>query len=191
MKRKTLVFIALFGAFWGISEATLGAVLHALHLPLSGSILSAIGLVILLVARKLDNARGSSLMMAIIAATIKMISFSTVKLGPFIGIIMEGVLVELAMILIGPNKLGFMSAGMVVGIYPLIQNIITKSILFGSNFIPVILELAEGFSKEVGLGLGWWILGLYIGIHFAFGLVAAILAWSLQKSVRALIRNEA
>ena len=122
MKRKTLVFIALFGAFWGISEATLGAVLHALHLPLSGSILSAIGLVILLVARKLDNARGSSLMMAIIAATIKMISFSTVKLGPFIGIIMEGVLVELAMILIGPNKLGFMSAGMVVGIYPLIQN---------------------------------------------------------------------
>jgi len=191
MKRKTLVFIALFGAFWGISEATLGAVLHALHLPLSGSILSAIGLVILLVARKLDNSRGSSLMMAIIAATIKMISFSTVKLGPFIGIIMEGVLVELVMILIGPNKLGFMSAGMVVGIYPLIQNIITKSILFGSNFIPVILELAEGFSKEVGLGLGWWILGLYIGIHFVFGLVAAILAWSLQKSVRALIRHEA
>jgi len=190
MKRKTLVFIALFGAFWGISEATLGAVLHALHLPLSGSILSAIGLVILLVARKLDNSRGSSLMMAIIAATIKMISFSTVKLGPFIGIIMEGVLVELVMILIGPNKLGFMSAGMVVGIYPLIQNIITKSILFGSNFIPVILELAEGFSKEVGLGLGWWILGLYIGIHFVFGLVAAILAWSLQKSVRALIRHE-
>jgi hypothetical protein len=130
-------------------------------------------------------------MMAIIAATIKMISFSTVKLGPFIGIIMEGVLVELVMILIGPNKLGFMSAGMVVGIYPLIQNIITKSILFGSNFIPVILELAEGFSKEVGLGLGWWILGLYIGIHFVFGLVAAILAWSLQKSVRALIRHEA
>jgi hypothetical protein len=104
---------------------------------------------------------------------------------------MEGVLVELVMILIGPNKLGFMSAGMVVGIYPLIQNIITKSILFGSNFIPVILELAEGFSKEVGLGLGWWILGLYIGIHFVFGLVAAILAWSLQKSVRALIRHEA
>ena len=190
MKQRTLVFIALFGTFWGLSEATLGTVLHALHLPLSGSILSSIGLIILLVARRFDNTRGSSLMMAIIAATIKMISFSTVKLGPFIGIVIEGVLVELAMALIGPNKLGFISAGLVIGIYPLVQNVITKSILFGSNFIPVILELAEGFSVEVGLGLGWWILGFYIGIHFTFGLTAALLAWSIQKSVRALIRYE-
>lgn len=190
MTKRSLIFTAVFGTFWGLSEASLGTVLHALRIPLSGSILSGIGLVILLIARIYNPTRGSSLLMGIIAGIIKIISFSTIKLGPFIGIVMEGVIVELVMTVLGPNRTGFLSAGFLVGVYPIIQNVITKTILFGMAFVPVILELAEGFSRTVGLNLGWWLLGLYVAIHIIIGLTGAFLAWRLAQRVAAILNDE-
>ncbi len=190
LDRRTLVYIAVFGTFWGLLEASLGTVLHALRVPMSGSMVSAAGLVILLVARSRNDVRGSSLLMALVAGAIKMISFSTIKLGPFVGIVMEGVIVELALSVLGTGLAAFITAGIMVGIYPLIQTIITKSILFGASFVPVILELARGFSDAVGLPLGWWILVIYILLHLVFGLLGGGVAWILQERISAALSDE-
>lgn len=190
LDRRTLVYIAVFGTFWGLVEASLGTILHALRIPLSGSIVSATGLVILLVARCYNNVRGSSVLMALIAGAIKMIGFSTIKLGPFIGIVMEGVIVEVILSTMGVGLAGFILSGIMVGIYPLIQNIITKSILFGASFVPVILETAEGFSQAVGLPLGWWLLIVYVLIHLFFGLLGALLAWLLRNRIKTALETD-
>ncbi|MFQ6605227.1 MAG: hypothetical protein ACE5D8_06700 [Fidelibacterota bacterium] len=181
--RKSLVYIAVFGTFWGLMEASLGSILHAFHFPFTGSILSALGLVVLLVARKINPAPGSSALMGVIAGLIKIMGLATVKLGPFIGIVMEGLLVESILSLIGPGRTGFLFSGIMVGIYPIVQTVVTKSILFGANFLPVILETARGFSETVGRSLGWWILIIYAAIHILFGLIAALTAWALQKQL--------
>lgn len=187
LDRRALVYIAVFGAFWGLLEASLGSALHALRMPFSGSILSALGLIILLMARTVNDVRGSSLLMALIAATIKVLGFATIKLGPFVGITMEGLIVEIAFTTLGLNKISFLVAGLLVGVYPIIQTVITKSILFGASFIPVILETASGFSQAMGLPLGWWLLALYIILHLLFGLTAALLAWLIRRLVLAAL----
>ncbi|MBC8401538.1 MAG: hypothetical protein H8E14_08630 [Candidatus Marinimicrobia bacterium] len=184
LDRKALVYIAVFGTFWGLLEASLGSVLHALRIPFSGSILSALGLIILLTARTVNNVRGSSALMGLIAATIKVLGFATIKLGPFVGITMEGLIVEIVMSGMGIGLPGFLLAGLLVGIYPIVQTVVTKSILFGANFVPVILETAQGFSDSVGLALGWWLLALYIIIHLILGLTAAVTAWLIRKRIR-------
>ena len=184
LDRKTLAYIAVFGTFWGLLEASLGSVLHALRIPFSGSILSALGLIILLTARTVNNVRGSSLLMGLIAGTIKMLGFATIKLGPFVGIMMEGLIVEMVASGMGIGLPGFLLAGTLVGIYPIVQTVVTKSILFGANFVPVILETAQGFSDSVGMALGWWLLALYIILHLVFGLTAAITAWLIRKRIR-------
>ena len=184
LDRKALVYIAVFGTFWGLLEASLGSVLHALRIPFSGSILSALGLIILLTARTVNNVRGSSALMGLIAATIKLLGFATIKLGPFVGITMEGLIVEAVVSSMGIGRAGFIIAGLLVGIYPIIQTVVTKSILFGANFVPVILETAQGFSDSVGLALGWWLLALYIIIHLILGLTAAATAWLIRKRIR-------
>jgi len=189
LDRKALVYIAVFGTFWGLLEASLGSVLHALRIPFSGSILSALGLIILLTARTVNNVRGSSLLMGLIAGTIKMLGFATIKLGPFVGITMEGLIVEVVASGMGIGLSGFLLAGTLVGIYPILQAVVTKSILFGANFVPVILETAQGFSDSVGMALGWWLLGLYIVIHLIFGLTAALVAWLIQKRIRSSLER--
>ncbi len=190
LDRKTLIYIAVFGTFWGLVEASLGSVLHAFRLPFTGSILSGIGLIILLTARFFNDVRGSSFLMGLIAAAIKIVGFSTVKLGPFIGIVMEGALVELALSITGIGRIGFLLAGLLVGVWPMVQTVITRTIMFGANFIPVILELAEGFSDSMGLPLGWWLLALYVVLHLVIGIGSALLAWLIRKQIRKVLMNE-
>ncbi|OIO61830.1 MAG: hypothetical protein AUJ47_08905 [Candidatus Marinimicrobia bacterium CG1_02_48_14] len=185
--QRSIIFIGVFGTLWGLSEATLGNVLHMLNIPFSGSILSAIGLIIILVARTYNPVPGSTAMMALIAAFIKILSFATVKLGPFAGILMEGIIVEIVLMLLPLGRSAFYLAGMIVGIYPILQNLVTKTILFGLNFVPVVLDMVRGISERFGYALGWWLVTLYVVIHIVVGLVAAELAWRLQRRVQMLL----
>lgn len=179
--QKSLVAIAVFGTLWGFIEATLGSALHLLHLPFSGSILTSIALIIILIARIYNPTRGSTFLMAVIAAFIKAISFATVKLGPFVAIIAEGALIELVFFILKPGRISFLTCGLVMALYPIVQTIVTKSILFGSSFVPVIIDLAEGFSEKVGYDAGWWLLGLYLFAQILLPLGATYLAWLIKK----------
>jgi len=181
MDRKSIVSIAVFGTLWGFVEATLGNALHLLNLPFSGSILASIALIIILIARIYNPTRGSTFLMALVAASIKALSFATVKINPFIAIVMEGALIEVVFLLFRPGRLGFFASGLIMALYPILQTIITKTILFGSNFVPVMLELAQGFSTRVGFSAGWWILGFYLFAQIILPLAAAYFAWKLRK----------
>ena len=183
MNRKSIVSIAVFGTLWGFIEATLGNALHLLHLPFSGSILSSIAVIIILIARIYNPVFGSTFLMALMAAFIKALSFTTVKLGPFVAIIVEGILIEIILTLFRPGRLGFFTSGLAMALYPIIQTIITKTILFGSDFIPVILDLAQGFSDRIGFNAGWWMLGFYIIAQIILPLSAAYFAWILKRKL--------
>ncbi|NOZ74207.1 MAG: hypothetical protein GXO90_02365 [FCB group bacterium] len=189
--RNDLVFFGVFGGLWGLSEATMGNLLHLFHVPFSGSVLSATGLVILLIARSTRNKRGSSLLMAAVAASIKLMSFTFVKVGPFVGIMMEGVLTEVIFLMLGTGWIAFLMTGLVIGVYPLIQEIVTKTILFGMDFIPVILEMIEEISRKIGGQAGWWALGLYVGLHLTVGVLAAGLAWKLHLRIEHRLKTGA
>jgi len=181
MKQKSIVSIAVFGTLWGFIEATLGSALHLLHLPFSGSILASIALIVILIARIYNPTRGSTFLMALIAAFIKALSLATVKLGPFSAIIIEGIFIEVILSLFRPGRLGFFASGLVMALEPIIQTIIVKTILFGSNFVPVILESAQGFSDQLGFSAGWWMLGIYLVTQLVLPLGAAYFAWALKK----------
>ena len=190
MNKNSITAIAVFGTLWGFVEATLGNALHLLNLPFAGTILASIALIIILIARIYNPVKGSTLLMAIVAAFIKAISFSTVKLGPFVAIIMEGALIELIFSLVGTKRTGFILSGLIMALYPIVQTIVTKTILFGSNFVPVVLELAEGFSNKIGFNAGWWLLGLYLAAQIILPLTAAYTAWIIQARLADRLKNE-
>jgi len=184
LDRRALVYIAIFGTLWGISEATIGTTLHLLHIPLSGAILASIGMSIILIARVYNSVRGSTFLMALIAASIKMLSFSTIKLGPFIAIVLEGLLLELVLTLQGTGRIAFFTSAIVVAVYPVFQTIMTKSILFGSSFVPVILDLIHGFSERIGYDAGWWMLGLYLLTHLILAFTAMMFSWKIIQRLK-------
>ena len=68
-----------------------------------------------------------------------------------------------------------------MAVYPIVQTVVTKSILFGSSFILVIIELAEGFSEKVGYQAGWFLLGFYLLLQLMLPIGAAFFAWAVKK----------
>lgn len=187
--RRSLVYIAVFGALWGLAEATIGTLLHILHIPLAGAILGSIGMGIVLVARVFNNRWGSTLTMAFIASSIKMLSFSTVKLGPFLAILVEGLFLELVFCIVGNGRLAFVLSALLIAVYPIMQNIFTKSILFGQSFVLIILDLAKGISDKIGYQAGWLMLGIYVLLHIIISTFAAVSSWFIIKRLKSANRN--
>ena len=110
---RQLVTLAVFGALWGVVEISLGSVLKALNIPLSGAVLSAIGLMIAMIARQFVPRRGTTLFVGIIAMVLKLFSIGNIVVGPMVGILMEAILAEIILSLFKtPGMLACLLAGM-------------------------------------------------------------------------------
>lgn len=120
-KRKLLKLasqIVFFGAIWGITEATLGYLLHFLPPTIAGIIMFPIAVFILVKAFKATGSRTSLIFVGVVAAGIKAIDFalpgmmSFKIINPMISIVMESLLVA--------------------AVYPLLKKADWKSRLAGS-----------------------------------------------------------
>jgi hypothetical protein len=102
---------ALFGGLWGVAEASLGTVLKAAQVPLSGLVLASIGVLCLVTARRLHPAFGVTLATGSVAALLKVFSLGGLIVGPVAGIVAEAAFVEIAMTATASSGLGAVFGG--------------------------------------------------------------------------------
>jgi len=186
MKRSTreLATLAVFGALWGLSEISLGSVLKTLNIPLSGVMLSAIGLTIALVGRVFVPKRGSTLFIGVIAMLLKLFSLGGVIIGPMVGIITEAIVAEIVLTLGGkPRRSTFILAGALGVAWVLAQPFVTGPLLFGRTLFTVWLDLLDQGSRLLGLqpSAGIWILLAFLGIYLIVGGIIGWLSWDIAR----------
>ncbi|MCK7542545.1 MAG: hypothetical protein MZV63_72600 [Marinilabiliales bacterium] len=95
------------GANWAASEIILGSFLHNLNIPFKGNILTAIGLILMISVAYKWKDRGLFWRSGLICALMKTMSPSAVLLGPMVAIIMEALLLDISVRLLGRNLAGF------------------------------------------------------------------------------------
>jgi hypothetical protein len=179
------VFIAIFGALWGLVEITLGVLIKGMRLPMGGAILVSISSIIFLTGRFFIRRRGSILMMGAIAAILKVFSIGTVIAGPFVAILIESFIAESAISLLGINRFSYVFTVCLLTLYTIIHPFIAQGIIFGENIYKIYLEI---FQKIAGLlhidihYIGWIILS-YAFIHLMLGAIAGWFAFSLSVRV--------
>lgn len=181
---RELVTIAVFGTLWGIVEMSLGTVLKSLNVPLSGTVLSAIGLTVALVGRVFVPGRGSTLFIGVIATLLKLFSLGGVILGPMIGILSEALIAELALSALGrPRRSSFLVAGSLGVLWCLLQPFITGPLLFGRTLYTVWLDLLDLGGRVFGLDASaiLWIVLVLVAAHVTVGLIAGWLAWDAGR----------
>lgn len=182
-----LAHIAIFGTLWGASEITLGFFLHNLHVPFTGLIQTFIGTAIALTALKLTNKKRAVIYTAVIAAIQKMLSFTTIKIFPFIGILASAVLGQTAIYALGTNILGFIIAGALMCGWPLAQSLLFYFLAYSPGFLGIYQE----FFNKIHLGYVnvWTLVKIMFLVHFVAGGIAAVLAWEIAKAVTKKIRE--
>ncbi|MBC8191897.1 MAG: hypothetical protein ISR58_14765 [Anaerolineales bacterium] len=184
---RNLVTLAVFGTLWGISEITLGTLLKTLDIPLSGLLLSIIGLTIALIGRIFVPMKGSTIFIGAIAMLLKLFSLGGVVLGPMLGIFGEAIIAEILLSLTGKPRLGsLILAGGLSTLWVLAQPFVTNPILYGRSVLIVWEKVINNGGKLLGLGtnVAFWIMGILALIHLASGAVVGILSWTLGGALQ-------
>jgi hypothetical protein len=173
---------AAFGALWGTVEITLGSFLHTLRVPFTGAILASIGAALLVAQRQVAPARGLSLATAIIAALCKSLSPGGAILGPMIGISVEGLLVEVALLGM-PRFVGSaVLAGALAAMWAVFQKVLMQFVLYGGTAIEVYKAVLKRAGEWLGRAdAGWWIAAVLLAIIAAIGAAGSVLGWRVGR----------
>ena len=179
---RELVTLAVFGALWGLVEISLGSVLHAINLPLTGLSLSVIGVMVASIGRLFVPRRGSTLFIGVIAMVLKLFSIGNILIGPMIGIFTEAILAELILDAFPkPSLAAFISACAGAALWTVAQPFVTGILLFGRNLLVVWLDLLDTGSRLFGMSsqAALEIVLALVALHLVIGGVGGWLAWKL------------
>ncbi|HHQ49027.1 MAG TPA: hypothetical protein ENK19_09130 [Acidobacteria bacterium] len=141
---------ALFGAVWGALELSLGTVLKLGRLPLSGLIMTLLGLACLVTLRRLQPVPGICLLAGVSAATLKVLALGGFYPGPVIGIVVEAAVVELAMDVAG-GRPGAILAGALAAAADPIQMLIMVRVVAGAEAVHGYARAGMAVLGSVGL----------------------------------------
>lgn len=175
---RFLVHTTVFGTLWGLAEALLGGALHAAHFPFCGALMAALGSVLLCAVRARLRRPGAALAAGATAAALKLLSIGAFKLGPAVGILVESLLVELTLTLLGTSSLSVLLACMAACMEGVPHFFITNRILYGRGIFETYMSAIRQLQAFFGLPQQAWkqVLAFWLGGHLLIGLVAGILA---------------
>ncbi len=188
---RELVLIGVFGALWGAVEMSLGAVLHSVDIPFRGTVLTGIGMIIVLAGRIFVPRRGSTFLIGVVAALMKLLSIGGNVLSPMLAILIEAGLAEIALTLWGePSRKAFVTAGAVSVLWAFFHPFLSQGILAGRGITwawEVTIERgaeALGLSPEAVAAIAI----LLIAIRLLVGGIAGWLGWDVGKLAESRLR---
>lgn len=180
---------ALLGSVWASVEIVIGSFLHNIKFPLSGTIMSAVGIAILVAGHSLWKEKGIVWRAGVICAVMKSVSPSSVILGPMIGITVEAFIVEAAIRSIGGNTFGYVIGGAIACTIPVIQKTISYIFTYGMNVTVLFDKLVEFASKNLpipSLESSYVIVAILV-INVFIGSVAAVFGLVVGKRTKELL----
>jgi len=182
---------ALFGALWGAAEVTLGLLLKAAGIPFYGLLLAAVGVMCMTTARRLRPLPGTTLVMGLVVAFLKVFSAGGLVLGSVVGILLEASFMEIAFTVTGSS-----AAGAVLG------GGLTLACAPAQQFAWILLiagpQAAEGLQRTVRRAGGlvgldslsiWGLLALPVLAAGMLGLAVGAFSWRTAGRVRRRLRG--
>lgn len=182
---------AVVGGLWASIEIIIGSFLHNTRLPFAGSMLAFAGTVLLIGFYQIWPQKGLIIRAGLITAVMKSVSPSAIILGPMTGIMLEAVVIELVILLLGNNVLSLILAGILSVSSALFHKVVSLLILYGFDLIQIYVNIINFALKQFGLkeAGGWQILIALLSVYTLFGIMAALAGRYIgRKAVR--MRNE-
>ncbi len=184
---------AVFGSVWGAAEMTVGAVLHAARLPFAGLVLTGLGLVVALSARRAYPARYLVLAVGTVAAVLKLFSFAaSPPLSASVAILCEAALAEAVLFLPGNRRWSFALAGAVAGLFPLPHLVLGQALLFGGDVLVLYARMLRWGATLTGLPeqSAALLVAVLAAIHATWGGLAGLVAWAVSGAAMRRLGRE-
>ncbi|HEY5235688.1 MAG TPA: hypothetical protein VIJ14_05885 [Rhabdochlamydiaceae bacterium] len=146
--------IGIHATALSLSEVGLGSIMHALHIPFAGTLLSLNQIFLLTRSLSLATSRSrtsSPFSISSSAALIKCLAPIGKKLTPMLAICMQGMLYNLGILCFGNTLSGRLTGGVLSSLWSSLQPLLLYWLLFGSSFFQAVEKFA-------------WVEGLFYGL---------------------------
>ncbi len=142
---------AIYGSLWAAVEIVVGSFLHNLRVPLAGSLLAAVGVMLMTAGHRAFPERGLIWRAALVCALMKSVSPSAVILGPMVGILMEGVLLETMVRLFRGRAAGYLIGGALAVSWAMAQRVLNAVISYGTDVVRLYVDAYSFASRSLGV----------------------------------------
>lgn len=183
-------------ALWGLSESTLGGVLHAFKLPFRGMFISGIAIILISLIARFSERRGRITRSMLIVVTIKALISPHTPLQAYLSVFAQGVLGEILFITKRFRLLSSLLLGVIVSLLNGFQKIIVLTLIYGHNLWKTIDDFFLFINQEwlnttlqEKVDFSHWLIGGYILFHFIVGIAAGVLAYIVPNKVEAKMRE--
>ncbi len=178
-------YAALFGALWGALELSIGTFLKLSRLPLSGLVMTLLGLGCLITLRRLQPTAGVCLLAGLCAAVLKVFVLGGLYPGPVLGILVEALLVETALSASGGGPVGAVAGGALAAAANPLQMLIMVRIVAGADAVAAYGRAAATTLDALHLPAASprTILALLVGATAVAGALGGALSWKLAGRV--------
>ena len=179
---------AVVGSLWASFEIIVGSFFHNIKFPLAGTILTIIGVTLMISFGVIWKDKGLFWRAGLICALMKSVSPSAVLIGPMTGIFAEAVLLELVLLIVGRNFIGYMLAGITALYSVILHKIITLLILYGFNIVKITENLYYFTTKQLHIpNLSFYKAFFLLScFYIILGILASIIGYFLGKKVISL-----
>ena len=174
---------AVIGGLWASIEIIVGSFLHNSRIPFAGSILAFTGTILLIGFYQIWPYRGLIIRAGLITAIMKSVSPSAIILGPMTGIMLEAILIESIIYLLGSNPFAYMTAGVFSLSSALLHKIVSLIIYYGFNLVKIYVNVINFGLKQLHLGQAtdlqilWFLLSFYV----VFGVLSGWLGYVIGR----------
>jgi hypothetical protein len=199
-RARWVAVVAVFGAVWGAAEMSLGAILRSASIPMHGTPMTGLGVIIMLVARYTlagsdRTGRGTCLAIGVVAAAIVPISVTRGIVPAMIGILAAAACLEAVLWAGRPGRGRYALAGLIAAVIPLVQLLVMLAVQFGPAALTEFREILLVKQGGARLGLAGQtaatLVMLILVLSAVFGAVCGAVAWSLAKQILRRLGREA
>lgn len=181
--QKRFDVVAHYAAALSLLELALGSLLHAFHVPFSGTFLSLNQGYLLcratLAAAREGGGRTEAYVISNVAAVLKSLAPAGKKLGPMLSLSAQGGLFGLGVIGLGPNLPGLVVGMVLLSLWTFVQPVLTYFLFFGSHWLTALEFLFRKTMPWHGLSLSHlaWVFAAVVGAKAVAAGGLAVAAW--------------
>ena len=181
---------AVIGSIWASFEIIFGSFFHSLRLPFAGTFLSFTSIVLLVSFSYKWNGKNLFLKAGIIAALMRSLMPTSIILGPLIGILIEAILFQTVLRLLGRNLFSFTLAGVLAMFSAIIHKVVSIILIYGFDIVKILKNLYFVMMKTTHIHLPlhqllWVVLLSYTLIGF----LSALMGVSVGNKVLSLSKE--
>ncbi|WP_162427776.1 hypothetical protein [Pontibacter pudoricolor] len=174
-------------ALWALSEALLGGVLHALHLPGTGLFVGGASVLCISLLAHHCPSRKAILKATVMVIVVKGMLSPHSPPGAYLAVFIQGCLGYL--LFPGKNyfKLSCLLLGVLTQLQSALQRLVIMLIMFGTDLYRVAHEFVNYILKKAGFAGGDYVLYIvvsYIGLHILMGVFVGWLAGRLPGMLK-------